>query len=274
MSSRTKPVLSIAVLVLAAAACRSGAPPSSNTPATAEAANGAPSSASTSIASGSDGTAPGAVDSAGHAAPAGHGSVVTDSVPADPQGIAGTQAAAEVPSADTSGADAPASGAEPATPLTDAQIAAVTDGVNKAEIEQAKLAKTKAKNPQVRRFATMMIEHHGAAQKKQAALKLETEQSALSQELAQDAQSTLESLQGTSDSDFDSAYMTAQVEAHQKVLAALQRDLRPGAQDPALKRYLSQLEPQVSQHLEQARKTEAALQARDTAGGSAKTSSR
>jgi len=48
-------------------------------------------------------------------------------------------------------------------PLNDQQIAKITDSVNSAEIEQAKLAQQKSKNQQVRQFASMMIQHHGQA---------------------------------------------------------------------------------------------------------------
>ena len=56
--------------------------------------------------------------------------------------------------------------------LSDEQIAAITDAANTAEIEQAKLAESKSKDAGVKRFAAMMIAHHGAAKQKQAKLKI------------------------------------------------------------------------------------------------------
>jgi putative membrane protein len=144
--------------------------------------------------------------------------------------------------------------------LNDAQIAAITDSVNSAEIEQARIAQAKSQNEQVRRFASMMIEHHGQAKAQQAALNLEAAESPLSQQLAVESRATLETLKAKSGADFDSAYLQAQVEAHQKALDTIRHDLQPSAKDPELRSYLENLTPKVSQHLEQARAAQQSLQ--------------
>src|SRR3982074_1839076 len=74
---------------------------------------------------------------------------------------------------------APAAPAPQAAVLTDEQIAAITDAANTAEIAQAKIAETRSKDPGVKRFAAMMIRHHGEAKQKQAKLKLQTAESTL-----------------------------------------------------------------------------------------------
>jgi putative membrane protein len=122
-----------------------------------------------------------------------------------------------------------------------------------------------------------MLEQHSAAKKKQAALKLPTADSPLSQQLSEEASTTLADLKSKKGAEFDQAYLQAQVDGHQKVLDALQHDLRPQAQNPALQGYLAELEPKVSQHLEHARDAQRALAEHatdhDTANGK-KTSSR
>jgi putative membrane protein len=158
--------------------------------------------------------------------------------------------------------------------LTDPQIAAITDQVNSAEIEQAQMAEQKSSNEQVRRFAAMMIEHHGEAETQQAALKLDPAESPLSRQLAQQSRATLETLKAKQGADFDRAYLQAQVEGHQMALDAIENDLQPCVQSPELRRYLEKLTPQVQQHLEQARSAQQSLASGGDTTPSSTTSSR
>jgi putative membrane protein len=147
-----------------------------------------------------------------------------------------------------SGADAPS----PASPLSDQQIAAVTDAVNTAEIEQAQLAQSKSTNDKVQSFAGMMIEHHGQAKRKQATLGIAEAESPLSLKLAADTHTTMEQLKQKSGAEFDRAYLQAQVDGHRKVLDAIDKQLLPDAKNPQLKAYLEELRPQVAEHLQRA----------------------
>jgi putative membrane protein len=142
---------------------------------------------------------------------------------------------------------------ELAGPLTDGQIAAITDGLNGGEIEQAKVARAKSKNKDVLSFASMMIEHHGQAQKQQAALKETAEPSPVATQLKDDAQKTLTQLNQADGTDFDRAYLDAQIEGHQKALDTLKTQLLPSAKAPELTRYLRALQPKIEQHLTRAR---------------------
>jgi putative membrane protein len=157
---------------------------------------------------------------------------------------------------DTNTTGAGAAGAR----LSDPQIALITESVNSAEIEQARLAQDRAKDERVRQFASMMTAHHSDARKKQSELKLDEAESPLSRQLVTESKATLEQLRTKVGADFDRAYMQAQVEAHQKALSTIQNDLRPNARHADLRAYLEELAPQVSQHLEQARATQQALE--------------
>jgi putative membrane protein len=145
--------------------------------------------------------------------------------------------------------DAPAK----ADPLSDEQIAAITDAANTAEIEQAKLAESKSKDPGVKRFAAMMIMHHGAAKQKQAKLKLKPQESATSTALQTDAASTLDMLKSDKGKDFDKAYIAAQIDGHQKVLDTINDKLLPNVKSADLKAYLDEIKPRVEQHLKEAK---------------------
>lgn len=144
----------------------------------------------------------------------------------------------------------------PQAALSDAQIAGITDGANSAEIEQAKLARSKSKNQKVLQFASMMITHHGDAQKKQAKLNITSADSALSAQMTKDANQILTSLKDKSGMDFDRAYMRSQVDEHQTLLDTLNTRLLPSVSSPELKAYLQDIKKSVEQHLEAARSTE------------------
>ncbi|HEY3255116.1 MAG TPA: DUF4142 domain-containing protein, partial [Polyangiaceae bacterium] len=102
--------------------------------------------------------------------------------------------------------------------LNDAQIGAIIEAANTAEIAEAKLAQSKSNDPGVKSFAAMMITHHGQARQKQATLKLKTEESGVSTALHADADATLNALKADLGKDFDAAYIKAQISGHQKVL--------------------------------------------------------
>lgn len=152
----------------------------------------------------------------------------------------------------TQSASDPATGMPEPGSLTDHQIAAIADGANSAEIAQAQLALTKASDPQVRQFATMMIDHHGEAKEELQKLNLSPTESQKSRQMAQKSQETLEQLQQKSGSEFDRAYMQAQLEGHRQVLEAINSDLLPNAKNPELAEYLQKMKPKVESHLRQA----------------------
>jgi len=261
MSFRTQGLLLSSALALGAMACGGQSQPANSTP-----------DSVTSQTSSADepSTASGV---SGQASPQA-GSAQDDSTSNSMQGGSDrTQSAtgsSDSTSSDTMGAGASSTNT---APLNDQQIAKITDSVNSAEIEQAKLAQQKSKNQQVRQFASMMIQHHGQAKKDQAALKLTPEDSPLAQQLAGESQSTLETLKAKQGADFDRAYIDAQIQGHQKVLQALQRELEPAAQNPDLRAYLQKLEPRVADHLAQAQSTQQSLQSSNENSRSSTTAS-
>jgi putative membrane protein len=164
-----------------------------------------------------------------------------------------TSMASPPPDAAQAKADDGAAAVPKAEPLTDEQIAAITDAANTAEIAQAKLAESKSKDAGIKRFAAMMIAHHGAAKQKQAKLKLKMAESAVSTSLQSDAASTMDTLKTDKGKDFDKAYIAAQVDGHQKVLDTINDKLLPSVKSPELKAYLDEIKPRVEQHLKEAK---------------------
>ncbi len=106
---------------------------------------------------------------------------------------------------------------------------------NSAEVDQGKVAQTKAKNPRVKKFAAMMVTDHGKGKEKLKKLDLKPAESPLSVQLRRGDRRRALDLESTPAADFDTKYIDAQVEGHKKVLAAINEKLIPAATDPELK---------------------------------------
>jgi putative membrane protein len=136
--------------------------------------------------------------------------------------------------------------------LSDPQIVAIADSVNKGEVEQAKLAVRKAKDAQVKQFAQMMVTDHEGAMNKTKQLNITPETTQTSTQLQTDSQNAIQSLNGQTGTDFDKAYIDLQVKEHQQVLNDLDQKLIPNAKNAELKKQLTDLRPKIAAHLQQA----------------------
>jgi putative membrane protein len=163
------------------------------------------------------------------------------------------------------------------TTLNDAQIAALTDAANTAEVDAAKYALQKAKNAKVRKFAQMMIDHHGKAQRDQAKLVsklgLTLEESTKLRDLKTSAGDTDRTLKAAPDDSFDKVYIDIQVADHQMVLDSLDRDFIPNTQNADLKKSLQDFRPKVEQHLNQALELQKMLMTSSSSGSKSTTGS-
>jgi putative membrane protein len=150
--------------------------------------------------------------------------------------------------------------------LSDGEIAKVTDVVNSGEIEQAQLAKTKAKNASVKKFAQQMITEHTKAKQDGAKLvkqeQLITQESAIATEVGNDGDAMLQSLRSAEPDSFDLVYINGQVDQHQKVLDMLDKQLIPAADAPDLKAQLEKARGMVERHLTEAREIQQTLAAK------------
>jgi len=138
---------------------------------------------------------------------------------------------------------------------SDGQIVGFLDAVNKAEIDQAHVALQKAKDPQVKAYAQMMITQHGQAQqnmKRSIGSSITAETTPQVTQLQSDAQSKLSDLQQKSGADFDRAYIDLQVQEHQQVINTLDSQLLNAARDSQLKQQLTALKPELQHHLQRA----------------------
>ena len=167
--------------------------------------------------------------------------------PSSEQGRAGNVMAATTPATD------PAASPK----LSEAQIAMVADLANTSEIEQGKLAQSKAKSASVKNFAAMMVKHHTEAKTEQAKLfkqlNLTPSQSQTATTLKQNAEKATSALRSSTAATFDERYIDSQVEAHQQVLDTLDNELIPAATGPELVAGLNKMKATVEAHLREAK---------------------
>ena len=109
----------------------------------------------------------------------------------------------------------------------------------------------------------MMVKHHGEAKAEQAKLfkqlNLTPTQSQKATALQQDSEKTMTSLRAAPGTSFDMRYIDSQIEAHQKVLDALDNELLPAATDKQLIDGLNKMKATVQSHLQEAKPIQAEL---------------
>lgn len=116
------------------------------------------------------------------------------------------------------------------------------------EVEMAKLAEQNAKSAQVKSFAEMMVKDHTAANDKLKNLAA-TKGVPLPEELSTTQKASVDTLKMHSSSDFDDAYIKAQIDAHEDTVALLQKEISNG-KDADARAFASKMLPTVQQHLE------------------------
>ena len=120
---------------------------------------------------------------------------------------------------------------------------------DKFEIESSKLAATAASSAAVKNFAQQMVTAHTASTEKlKSTLSGVTPPVTPDNTLTPEQQATLDSLKGLTRTAFDSAYASAQAEAHQKMLDTLNAYAASGDSEQ-LKAFANGLIPTVTAHL-------------------------
>jgi putative membrane protein len=157
----------------------------------------------------------------------------------------------------------PSSASAP-TAWTEGKILQVVHSANDGEIEQAKLARTKASDPRVKQFAAMMIRDHSAADDKTLAVAKQSassfEPTSVSQSLEADVRGNTSTLSAQTGSEFDREYIETQISEHQAVLATIDNDLMPASQSGDVKNLLTAVRSKTIAHLQQAQDLAVAFQ--------------
>lgn len=116
-----------------------------------------------------------------------------------------------------------------------------------AEIEAGKLAQEKGASEAVKNFGAKMVADHTAANAKLMAL-AEQKKIKLPNGLEAQHKAMLNNLRSKSGTDFDAAYIKAQINDHQATVALLEREIASG-KDSDAKDFANEILPIVKAHL-------------------------
>jgi putative membrane protein len=137
-----------------------------------------------------------------------------------------------------------------ATQMSPQQFALTVGSANKFEVMESELALAQASDPKLKEFARMMVKDHTVAlQELQAAAKAGN--IVLPPDIALDAmhQAKIDAIKNRKGADFDQAYRTDQVQAHQQAIAILDTYAQAGG-NAALKAWAAKALPAVRKHFE------------------------
>ena len=135
---------------------------------------------------------------------------------------------------------------------------------DRAEVEAGKIAAQKASNPEVKKYGEKMVAEHGKMleEGRQLAQKKGVKPD---ENVDGKHKQNLADLQKKSGDDFDREYITQMVQDHEGAMKMGEK-IAKDAKDPDVKALAQKAAPHIKQHLEEARKLRASLNA--SAGGS------
>ncbi|HET8934958.1 MAG TPA: DUF4142 domain-containing protein [Polyangiales bacterium] len=148
----------------------------------------------------------------------------------------------------------------PDVALSDGQVVGIVQAINAGEIDQAQLAKSKAKDARVKKFADHMITQHTDSQKQLGKMQSAAAESSVQSDLKVASAADLDTLKNTEAADFDAVYVNSQVKQHKAALDMLTNRLVPAASDAKLQALLESTRATVEQHLKSANELQQALQ--------------
>lgn len=183
-------------------------------------------------------------------------------------GATGSQTPAAAPSAEPTTATSPTYGA--ATYDTAIQAAALTDGeilglmntVDQHEVDAAEKALKKKMGKEAQDYATMLRDSHKANLEKTRKLaktaNIKAATNKMADSLKAKGKADVKALTAKSGVEFEKGYIDAMVNGHTEVLAMLDTQLIPAAQNMAVKTHISEVRTQIAAHLEQGKRLQGA----------------
>ena len=146
--------------------------------------------------------------------------------------------------------------AQQAPKLTDANIVAIFDAANTADIQTGTLAASRASDSRVRDLGKHFAGDHEMVrqQGRDLAKKLGVTPVAPSGDRSQaDLAATLRTLKDKKGKDFDRAFLDYEIAFHQSVIDAVTTTLLPAIQNDELRGFVQRIAPAFVGHLEQAK---------------------
>jgi len=160
-------------------------------------------------------------------------------------------------------AGTPPAAEKAATTVDDAEIAAIVVAANRIDVQYGELARERAVDEGVRKFAETMITDHNAVNQSAAELVarlgVTPRPSEVSRSLEAGAEATRAELRTKSGADFDRAYIANEVAYHRTVLSAIDDLLIPSASNAELRQTLVSVRPAIEAHLRHAESLQTSL---------------
>lgn len=138
--------------------------------------------------------------------------------------------------------------------MDDATFMMTAASSNMLEVQAGELASQQATNPEVKRFAQMMVDHHTKASQEQMSIASQMNVQ-LPTALMPMHQAMLDKLQGKTGKDFDEAYMDMMESAHKMDIALFEAKSN-NAQAPTVKAFAAKTLPMLKSHQDMATKIE------------------
>lgn len=146
---------------------------------------------------------------------------------------------------------------------SDPQIAAIVVTANQVDIDAGKLAQSRSKSAEVKKFAKLMVDDHSGVNKAATELvrklKVTPEPNDTSASLKKGGDENVAKLKKLKGNAFDQAYVAHEVAYHQAVLDALDQTLIPSAKNEELKALLVKVRPAFVAHLDHAKHLQSEL---------------
>jgi putative membrane protein len=139
----------------------------------------------------------------------------------------------------------------------DAAFMRNADIINNAEVQIGQLAIERGQNPDIRRFAEMLVNDHQDNRQKLQQL-AQTQDVQLSAGLDQKHRQTLDRLSQLQGAEFDRAFIDEMVKGHQDAISKFEEQVRTG-QDPQAKSYAADTLPALRHHLQFAKDIQSRL---------------
>lgn len=129
---------------------------------------------------------------------------------------------------------------------------------NTAEIQISRLGMTRARSPAVKKVAQQLVEEHTKNRKELESLAERKGVDLIPRAGADTRRDTsgAAALQGLEGAAFDSAFVQAQIQAHEANLDAIRNQMLPSAEDADVRQYLEKTQAAMEKHLANLRQVE------------------
>jgi putative membrane protein len=151
----------------------------------------------------------------------------------------------------------------PAAGPSDSEIAHIVVTADTIDVNAGKLALSKSKDKEVRKFAQQMITDHSAVNKQAAELAgklhMKPADNDTSKSLMKGADENMAKLKPLKGHEFDTEYVKHEVAYHEAVLGAIDQVLIPNAKNAELKSLIEKVRPAIQAHLDHAKMIQSKL---------------